>query len=93
MKITAVRVTPFEVSISGGTVRALAEVELDEELLLRGVQVIETDRGGWFLSFPTVTSRGERKEVVVFRDRGLKEAIRRAVLDALRGKEKSSGND
>ncbi|MFQ5912803.1 MAG: septation protein SpoVG family protein [Nitrospinota bacterium] len=90
MKITSVRVIPFEAAISGGMVRAYAEVELDGEVLLRGIQVIETDRGGWFLSYPTLTSRGGRHDVVVFQDKKLKDAIRRTVLDELRGEEKSS---
>ncbi len=46
MKITSVNVTPFEAPIPGGTVRAFAEVELDGEVLLRGIQVVETEKGG-----------------------------------------------
>ncbi len=92
MKITSVRVTPFEAPISGGSVRAYAEVELDGEILLRGIQVIETDRGGWYLSYPTILSRETRHEVIVFQDKDLKDAIRRQVLDTLKGEEKPLDN-
>lgn len=85
MKVTSVRVTPFEAPISGGKVRAYAEVELDGELLLRGIQVIETEKGGWYLAYPTLSSRGGRHDVIVFQDKELKEQVRRSVLDALKG--------
>ncbi len=92
MKITSVSVTPFEAPIPGGTVRAYAEVELDGQVLVRGIQVVETEKGGRYLSYPTVASRGGRHETVVFQDKDLKEAVRRAVLDALKGEDKSTGN-
>ncbi len=85
MKITAVQVIPFEAPISSGTVRAYAEVELEGKVRLRGIQVIETDKGGWYLSYPTVASRKGKHDVIVFQDKDLKDAVRRAVLDALRG--------
>ena len=92
MKITSVNVTPFEAPIPGGTVRAYAEVELDGQVLLRGIRIVETEKGGRYLSYPTVASRGGRHETVVFQDKNLKEAVRRAVLDALKGEDKSTEN-
>ena len=90
MKITSIQVIPFEAPISGGMVRAYAEVELEGKVRLRGIQVIETDKGGWYLSFPTVTSRGGKHDVIVFEDKDLKEAVRRAVLDALKKEDGSA---
>ena len=85
MKITAVQVIPFEAPVSGGMVRAYAEVELEGKVRLRGIQVIETEKGGWYLSYPTVISRKGKHDVIVFQDIDLKDAVRRAVLDELRG--------
>ncbi len=82
MKITAVRLTPFEMPISGGHVRAYAEVELEDVLLLRGIRVIERENGGWFLGYPSQKTRGGQQDLVVPMDRDLKTAIREAVLSA-----------
>lgn len=82
LKITAVRLTPFEMPISGGHVRAYAEVELEGALLLRGIRVIERENGGWFLGYPSQKTRGGQQDLVVPMDRDFKASIREAVLSA-----------
>lgn len=52
MKITDVRIYPFDTGRIGGRVRAVAEIVIDDILLIRDIKVIESKHGGLFINFP-----------------------------------------
>lgn len=81
MKITAVRVFPFETREAGGRTVAYAEIEIDGGLLVRGLRVMETGSRGLFVGFPAQRVRRERLvELVVPLTREARRAIREAVI-------------
>ena len=60
LHITAVRVFPFDTRESGGKVVAYAEIEVDGVLLLKGIRILESDKRGLFLGFPSQRARQDR---------------------------------
>lgn len=82
MKITAVRIFPFETREAGGRTLAYAEIELDGALLVRGLRVIETRSRGLFVGFPAQRVRRERLvDLVVPLTREARRAVREAVIE------------
>ena len=81
MKITAVRIFPFETRETGGRMLAYAEIEIDGGLLVRGLRVMETGSRGLFVGFPAQRVRRERLvELVVPLTREARRAVREAVI-------------
>lgn len=82
MKITEVRVYPFDTSKIGGRVRAVAEVIIDDILLIKDIKIVQSKTGGLFLSFPKKrSSSGKFVDIVQPLDKDFSESIRRAVVD------------
>ena len=87
MRISAVRIFPFETRESGGRTVAYAEIEIDETLLIRGLRVMEAGNRGLFLGFPAQRARRGR-ETLVELVAPLTAGARRAVRDAVIGEYK-----
>ncbi|MCX7761134.1 MAG: SpoVG family protein [Hydrogenothermaceae bacterium] len=82
MKITEVRVYPFDTGKIGGRVRAVAEVIIDDILLIKDIKIVQSKTGGLFLSFPKKrSSSGKFVDIVQPLDKDFSESIRRAVVD------------
>ncbi|MGB9766515.1 MAG: septation protein SpoVG family protein [Sulfurihydrogenibium sp.] len=82
MKITQVRIYPFDTGRIGGRVRAVAEIVIDDILLIRDIKVIESKHGGLFINFPKKKSSSNRFfEIVEPLSKEFAEEVRRAVLD------------
>jgi len=52
MEITDVKIYPFDTSRIGGRVRAVAEIVIDDQLMIKGIKLVESKHGGLFISFP-----------------------------------------
>lgn len=84
MRVTAVRIFPFETRESGGRVLAYAEIELEGALLVRGLRVMESASRGLFVGFPVQRARrgSERLvELVSPLTREARRAVREAVIE------------
>ncbi|MEJ5173115.1 MAG: SpoVG family protein [Hydrogenothermaceae bacterium] len=82
MKITEVKVYPFDTGKIGGRVRAVAEVIIDDILLIKDIKIVQSKTGGLFLSFPKKrSSSGKFVDIVQPLDKDFSESIRRAVVD------------
>jgi len=87
MRVTRVVIYPFDTSSLGGQVKAMADVELDGELLIKGFKVVASKRGGVFISYPSKRVYGGRYyDVVLPLSKELKEHIREEILKAYRDK-------
>lgn len=81
MKITAVRIFPFETREAGGRIVAYAEIEVDSGLLLRGLRVMETGSRGLFVGYPAQRARREKLvELIVPLTHEARRAIHSAVI-------------
>lgn len=82
LEITAVRIFPFDTRETGGRTVAYAEIEIGGALLLRGIRVLESERQGLFLGFPSQRARKERfVDLVVPLNRDFQLRIREAVIE------------
>ena len=67
----------------GKKTRAYAEIELDDLLLIKGIRIVESSRGGLFISMPSIkTSKGEYKPFVVFKDKSFESKLRKNIIEA-----------
>ncbi len=78
--ITAVRVFPFDTAGMGGSIKAYAEVEIDGSLILKGLKVLQSEAGGYFIGYPSQRVRRETFIDVVAPDREAAKIIREAVM-------------
>ena len=82
MEITDVKIYPFDTSRIGGRVRAVADITIDDVLVIKGIKVIEAKHGGLFISFPKkVSSKGTYVDIVQSLDNEFTEKVRRAIID------------
>lgn len=82
MEVTQVTIYPFDTSKIGGRVRAVADVVIDDVILIKDIKIIQAKTGGLFLSFPKKrSSTGSFVEIVQILDKDFSEKIRRVVID------------
>ena len=82
MEITEVKIYPFDTSRIGGRVRAVADITIDNVLVIKGIKVVESKHGGLFISFPKkASSKGTYVDIVQSLDNEFTEKVRRAVVD------------
>lgn len=83
MKITEVKIYPFDTGKIGGRVRAVAEIVIDDILLIKDIKIVQSKTGGLFLSFPKRRSpSGSFVEIVQVIDKEFSEKIRRVIIDS-----------
>lgn len=83
IRISQVRMYPFETRTVGGRIRAYADITLDECLLLKGLRVMEGAGGGLFVAFPAQRGRdGRYHDLVVPLDAATREFIRTTLIEA-----------
>lgn len=87
MRISAVRIYPFETREAGVRIVAYAEIEVEDALLIRGLRVMEAGNRGLFVGFPAQRARRGR-ETLVELVAPLTAAARRAVREAVIGEYK-----
>ena len=81
LEITAVRVFPFDTRETGGRTLAYAEIEIAGALLLRGIRVLQSEKRGLFLGYPSQRARKDRfVDLVEPLTGGARKEIREAVI-------------
>ncbi len=82
MEITQVTIYPFDTGNIGGRVRAVADIVINDEILIKGIKVVESKHGGLFISFPKKrSSKGNFINIIEPLSNQSYEKIRRAVID------------
>ncbi|NPA16331.1 SpoVG family protein [Persephonella sp.] len=82
MEITEVKIYPFDTSRIGGRVRAVADITIDNILVIKGIKLVESKHGGLFISFPKkASSKGTYVDIVQSLDNEFTEKVRRAIVD------------
>jgi stage V sporulation protein G len=85
IRISQVRIYPFETGGLGGHTRAYADITIDACLLIKGLRVVEGAGGGLFVAYPAQRGRGSRYyDLVVPLDAETRECIRAAVIEAFK---------
>ncbi len=82
MKITEVRIYPFDTGRIGGRVRAVADITIEDTLIIKGIKLVESKHGGLFVTFPKkMSSKGIYVDIIQSLDNEFTEQVRRAVVD------------
>ena len=84
MKITEVKIYPFDTHLWQSKIKAYADVTLDDCLVIRGVKIVE-GRQGIFVGFPS--RKGKDKiyhDLIVPKNREFHNVFSTAVLKAFR---------
>ncbi len=82
MEITDVKVYPFDTSRIGGRVRAVADITIEDQLIIKGIKLVESKHGGLFISFPKKqSSKGKFIDIIQPISPEFQEKVRRAVVD------------
>ena len=85
IRISQVRIYPFETGGLGGHTRAYADITIDAGLLIKGLRVVEGVGGGLFVAYPAQRGRdGRYYDLVVPLDAETRECIRAAVIEAFK---------
>ncbi len=82
MEITDVKIYPFDTSRIGGRVRAVAEIVIDDQLMIKGIKLVESKHGGLFISFPKKqSSKGKFVDIIQPISPEFQEQVRRVIVD------------
>jgi stage V sporulation protein G len=85
VNITDVRIYPFDTGTRGGKIRAVADVEIEGVMVIKGIRILESRSGGLFLGMPSIrTQSGSYRDMVVLHDKTFAETLRHHILDAYR---------
>ena len=86
MKITKVRIFPFDTSSIGGRLRGMAEVTLDNEFVIRGIKIVQAKNGGYFISYPSCKIKGKFYQIIMPVNTKVDRQFRRVVMDEFKEK-------
>jgi len=82
LKITEIKIYPFDTSGAGGKTLAMAEITVNGALLIKGFRVIQTKSGGLFVGFPCVKGKdGKWRDQVAAVDNLVKTTIRDRIIE------------
>ena len=83
MNVTSVKIYPFDAGISQGSLRAYADVVLDDSVLIKGFRILALKSGGLFIGMPSKKGKnGKYYDQVEFKTAALKSLLRNQILDA-----------
>ncbi len=83
MNITAVKIYPFDFGSSQSSLRAYADVVLDDLVLIKGFRVLAVKSGGLFIGLPSKIGKdGKYYEQVEFKTEEFQSMLRNCILKA-----------
>jgi stage V sporulation protein G len=85
LNITSVKIYPFVTRDTGGRTVAYAEIVIAGVLLIRGIRILESEKRGLFIGFP---SQRVRRDTFVDLVEPLGRAARREIREAVIGEYK-----
>jgi stage V sporulation protein G len=85
IRITSVKIYPFDSGEPTARVKAYAEITLDNCLTIKGFKVVADNKGGVFVGFPSQKGKdGNYRDLVIPLTSEVRNKIRDEVLDAFR---------
>ncbi|MDH5761334.1 MAG: SpoVG family protein [Nitrospinota bacterium] len=87
LRVSDVKIFPFEPGDLQRNLKAYAEILLDDSLIIKGIKVFERENGGIFIAFPALQGKDKTfHDVVVPKTPEVKKMIRDAVVEAYKQK-------
>ena len=83
MNITAIKIYPFDLGPSQSSLRAYADVVLDDLVLIKGFRVMASKSGGLFIGMPSKMGKdGKYYDQVEFKTEKFQSLLRNSILEA-----------
>ena len=83
MNITAIKIYPFDLSSSQSSLRAYADVLLDDLVLIKGFRILSAKSGGLFIGLPSKIGKdGKYYDQVKFKTEEFQSLLRNRILEA-----------
>ena len=83
MDITAIKIFPFDLGSSQSSLRAYADVVLDDLVLIKGFRVLAAKSGGLFIGVPSKKGKnGKYYDQVEFKTEDFQSLLRNRILKA-----------
>ncbi len=83
MNITSIKIYPFDTGISQSSLRAYADVVLDDLVLIKGFRIIASKSGGLFIGMPSKKGKDSKYyDQVEFKTDDFQSLVRGRILDA-----------
>jgi stage V sporulation protein G len=83
MNISEVKIYPFDSGEPNSSLRAYADVTLDQSILIKGFMVLLAKNGGLFVGFPSKKGKdGKFYDLIEFKSSDLQSDLRSAILEA-----------
>ncbi len=82
MKITEVKIFPFEPGDLQRNLKAYAQITLDDSLTIKGIKIFEKENGGIFITFPAIQGKDKTfHDIVIPKTSEMKKMIRDSVVE------------
>ena len=83
MNITAIKIYPFDLGSSQSSLRAYADVALDDLVLIKGFRIMAAKSGGVFIGMPSKMGKdGKYYDQVEFKTEEFQSLLRSRILEA-----------
>ncbi len=83
MNITAVKIYPFDTGDTQSSLRAYADITLDDILVLKGFRVLATKQGGLFVGMPSKKGKdGKYYDLIETKADSFQALLRNSILNA-----------
>ncbi|MEK9629063.1 MAG: septation protein SpoVG family protein [Nitrospinota bacterium] len=83
MEITSVKIYPFDPGTPAGSLRAYADVVLDDLVLLKGFRILASKTGGLFIGMPSKKGKdGKYYDQIEFKEEAFQSILRNRILEA-----------
>ena len=83
MNITAIKIYPFDLGSSQSSLRAYADVALDDLVMIKGFRIMAAKSGGLFIGMPSKMGKdGKYYDQVEFKTEEFQSLLRSRILEA-----------
>lgn len=83
MNITSIKIYPFDTGNAQSSLRAYADVILDDLVLIKGFRILASKSGGLFIGMPSKKGKDDKYyDQVEFKSEDLRSLLRNRILDA-----------
>jgi len=83
MNITSIKIYPFDTGNAQSSLRAYADVILDDLVLIKGFRILASKSGGLFIGMPSKKGKDDKYyDQVEFKTDDLESLVRNRILEA-----------